>query len=147
MGFINEEKFKAIYSRFFLYGDCTRYVHYVFHCLDDDHDNILHFEDLVLSLSLLSGNSVTDKLDWTFRLYDLKHDGVISREELLDIVTSIYDLLGDSSEPPVLPITAQQHADSVFQRLDVDGDGVVSYDDFMQSCFANNDIMTSLTAL
>jgi len=73
------------------------------------------WQDLVLSLSLLSGNSVTDKLDWTFRLYDLKHDGVISREELLDIVTSIYDLLGDSSEPPVLPITAQQHADSVFQ--------------------------------
>jgi len=24
--------------------DCSRYVHYVFRCLDDDQDNILHFE-------------------------------------------------------------------------------------------------------
>ena len=69
----------------------------------------------MLSLSLLNGDSVTEKLDWTFRLYDLKHDGVISSDELLDVITSIYDLLGDSAEPQVLPNTVQQHADAVFQ--------------------------------
>ena len=73
------------------------------------------WQDLVLSLSLLSGDCVTSKLDWTFRLYDLKHDGVISRDELLEIVASIYDLVGDSAEPQVLPDTVQQHADAVFQ--------------------------------
>lgn len=72
-------------------------------------------QDLVLSLSLLNGDCVTDKLDWTFRLYDLKHDGVISSDELLDVITSVYDLLGDSAEPQVLPDTVQQHADTVFQ--------------------------------
>jgi len=69
----------------------------------------------VLSLSLLSGDCVTDKLDWTFRLYDIKRDGVISREELVDIITSIYDLLGDSAEPQVASDTVQQHTDAVFQ--------------------------------
>lgn len=122
-------------------------MRYVFRSLDEDDDNILHFEDLVLSLSMLSGDCVTDKLDWTFRLYDLKRDGVITRDELLDVVASIYELVGDCAEPQPQADTVQQHADAVFQRLDVDGDGVISYDDFMHSCLADDDIMTSLTAL
>lgn len=69
----------------------------------------------MLSLSLLSGDCVAEKLDWTFRLYDLKHDGVISSDELLDVITSIYDLLGDSAQPQVSPSAIQQHADDVFQ--------------------------------
>jgi len=69
----------------------------------------------VLSLSLLSGDNVTEKFDWTFRLYDLKRDGVISRDELFDVVTSVYDLLGDVAEPQILPDTIQQHVDAVFQ--------------------------------
>lgn len=144
-GIINEEKLKTIYSRFFPYGDCTRYVRYVFRSLDEDHDNILHFEDLVMSLSMLSGDCATDKLDWTFRLYDIKHDGVITRDELFDVVTSIYDLAGNFVEPQPQLNAVQQHADAVFQRLDVDSDGVISYDDFMHSCLADDDIMTSLT--
>ena len=68
-----------------------------------------------MSLSLLSGDCMSDKLEWTFRLYDVNVDGVISKDELLDLVTSIYDLLGDSAEPQVSPDTVQQHADAVFQ--------------------------------
>jgi len=68
-----------------------------------------------VSLSLLSGDCMSDKLEWTFRLYDVNVDGVISKDELLDLVTSIYDLLGDSAEPQVSPDTVQQHADAVFQ--------------------------------
>ena len=64
------------------------------------------------SLSLLSGDCVSEKLEWTFRLYDVNVDGLISKDELLDIVTSIYDLLGDVA---VSPDTIQQHAHAVFQ--------------------------------
>ena len=72
-------------------------------------------QDLVLSLSLLTGDSVAEKLDWTFRLYDLNGDGVISRDELVDIVVSIYELVGDCAEPPLSADTVQQHTDAVFQ--------------------------------
>jgi len=63
----------------------------------------------------LSGDCVADKLDWIFRLYDVKHDGVITRDEMYDIVTSVYDLLGDSAEPQLLLNAVKRHADSVFQ--------------------------------
>lgn len=64
---------------------------------------------------MLNGDCVADKLEWTFRLYDLKHDGVITRDELLDVVASIYDLVGDCAEPQPQTDTVQQHADAVFQ--------------------------------
>ena len=39
---------------------------------------------------LLKG-SLDDKLEWTFHLYDLDGDGVISRDEMEDVVMSVRD--------------------------------------------------------
>jgi Kv channel-interacting protein len=35
-----------------------------------------------------------EKLCWTFSLYDINGDGRITREEMTDIVTAIYELMG-----------------------------------------------------
>lgn len=35
-----------------------------------------------------------EKLRWTFSLYDINGDGFITREEMTDIVTAIYELMG-----------------------------------------------------
>lgn len=37
-------------------------------------------------------------MSWTFSLYDINGDGRITREEMTDIVTSVYGLLGHSSD-------------------------------------------------
>jgi len=37
---------------------------------------------------------VEEKLRWTFSLYDINGDGFITREEMTDIVTAIYELMG-----------------------------------------------------
>lgn len=55
-------------------------------------------------LSILSRGSVEEKLRWTFSLYDINGDGYITRDEMTDIVTAIYELMGripDSSGPEV----------------------------------------------
>ena len=36
-------------------------------------------------LSVISKGSIKDKLMWTFTFYDVDHDGVISREEMLKV--------------------------------------------------------------
>lgn len=43
-----------------------------------------------------------EKLQWTFSLYDINGDGYITRDEMTDIVTAIYELMGrhpDSTGP------------------------------------------------
>lgn len=42
----------------------------------------------------MSRGSVEEKLRWTFQLYDINGDGYITREEMTDIVTAIYELMG-----------------------------------------------------
>ena len=36
-------------------------------------------------LSVISKGTVRDKLMWTFTFYDVDHDGVISKEEMLKV--------------------------------------------------------------
>jgi Ca2+-binding EF-hand superfamily protein len=40
-----------------------------------------------------------EKLRWTFSLYDINGDGCITREEMTDIVTAVYELMGKFADP------------------------------------------------
>jgi len=68
-----------------------------------------------MGLSVLARGTVHEKLLWAFSLYDTDGDGVISRDELLDVVTGIYDLMGNYAEPVITADTASEHVDRVFQ--------------------------------
>ena len=46
-----------------------------------------------MGLSVLINGTQQEKLEWTFHLYDLDGDGVISREEMEDVVISVSRIL------------------------------------------------------
>lgn len=66
-------------------------------------------------LSVLSRGSLEEKLRWTFSLYDINGDGCITKEEMTDIVTAIYDLMGRVSDPLVEDDIVQQKVERLFQ--------------------------------
>ena len=68
-----------------------------------------------MGLSVLARGSLSEKLLWTFNLYDINGDGIITKEEMLDIVTSIYDMMGRFTETTIEERTAKEHVDNVFQ--------------------------------
>ena len=68
-----------------------------------------------MGLSVLARGSLHEKLQWAFRLYDINGDGIITKEEMLDIVCAIYDMMGKLSEPCIDEHTAKDHVDRVFQ--------------------------------
>lgn len=39
-----------------------------------------------------------DKLEWTFQLYDVNNDGFITKEEMTEVITAVYELMGKISE-------------------------------------------------
>lgn len=49
-------------------------------------------------MSTLSRGSLDEKLEWTFQLYDVNGDGYISKEEMTEVMTSVYELMGKISE-------------------------------------------------
>ena len=55
-----------------------------------------------------------EKLQWCFGLYDLNGDGLITKKEMLDVVTSIYEMLGHNTEPQVEENSAKEHVERIF---------------------------------
>ncbi|CAB1428132.1 unnamed protein product [Pleuronectes platessa] len=98
-GVVNEDTFKQIYSQFFPHGDASTYAHYLFNAFDSASSGSIKFEDFVTALSILLRGSVTEKLQWTFNLYDINRDGYINKEEMTDIVRAIYDMMGKYTYP------------------------------------------------
>ncbi|XP_064630263.1 Kv channel-interacting protein 1-like isoform X3 [Lineus longissimus] len=143
-GIVDEETFKEIYSQFFPQGgkftgnsDASTYAHYVFNTFDKDNNGTINFEEFVMGLSVLSRGSLHEKLQWAFDLYDINGDGIITKDEMLDIVSAIYDMMGRFAEPCVDETTARDHVDRVFQKMDLNQDGVISMDEFMDTCRRN----------
>ena len=59
--------------------------------------NLLCFfilKEFVAGLSVLARGTLAEKLRWAFSLYDINCDGVITKEEMLDIIGAIYDMKG-----------------------------------------------------
>ncbi|GAB6033791.1 Kv channel-interacting protein 4 [Chamberlinius hualienensis] len=144
-GIVSEETFKGIYAQFFPQGDSSQYAHYVFKSFDHDQSGQLNFEDFVVALSVLSRGSLSEKLQWAFHLYDINGDGFITKDEMHNIVNSIYDLMGKCTEPVIEDATTREHVERVFERLDLNKDGVVTLEEFMDSLSKNEDIVKAMS--
>ena len=55
---------------------------------------------MLVSLSTLLHGTLHEKLIWTFRLYDLNGDGVITKTEMGNMVVAVYELMGIILKPP-----------------------------------------------
>ncbi|XP_055607576.1 Kv channel-interacting protein 4 isoform X1 [Uranotaenia lowii] len=134
-GIIREETFKFIYSQFFPQGANTGlYAHYVFNTLDKEHTGILSFENFVQGLSILSRGSLEEKLSWTFSLYDINHDGKITREEMTDIVTAVYELMGAREDGGSDETLIKSKVEQIFEKMDANHDGVITIEEFLDCC-------------
>ncbi|KAJ6668080.1 hypothetical protein lerEdw1_016401 [Lerista edwardsae] len=190
-GAVNEETFKQIYAQFFPHGDASMYAHYLFNAFDTAQNGSVKFEDFVTALSILLRGTVHEKLRWTFNLYDINKDGYINKEEMMDIVKAIYDMMGKYTYPVLKEDAPRQHVEvffqvtsrylsdcfsllfkliatvcccflfclgtrlyirvinsefglSILQKMDKNKDGVVTLDEFIESCQEDDNIMRSL---
>jgi len=146
-GQLTEDIFKLIYGKFFPQGDANMYAHYVFRTFDHTNLGKISFEQLVRCLSSLVHGSISSKLMWIFHLYDTDGDGVISKSEMLKVVSSIYDLLGKQTDPPYDEATIRDHMESVFQKLDLNQDGIITPEEFLQACQTDPHICDALGCL
>ena len=68
-----------------------------------------------MGLSILSRGTIDEKLRWIFNLYDLNRDGKVTKDEMLLIVKSIYELMGKCTEPVIDDNAPREHVEVVFK--------------------------------
>jgi len=143
-GIVQEDLFKEIYAKFFPHGNAHTYAHHVFQAFDINRNGQISFRDMLVSLSTLLRGSTYERLRWTFTLYDLNGDGYITRREVLDVVLAVHDLMGLHGSPTVNFPDVELDVDRIFTRLDTNSDGVVTIEEFIESCQTDPKISASL---
>ncbi|CAG7681497.1 unnamed protein product [Allacma fusca] len=146
-GLVDEDAFKDIFAQFFPQGDATQYAHYVFNTIKQNSSGQISFEEFLGILSKVSRGTMQDKMQWIFGLYDLNGDGHITKTEMLDVVTSIYEMLGRNTEPQVEEHSAKEHVERIFHQIDLNQDGVVTIDELVEWCRRDDRILQSLDML
>ncbi|KAH0504471.1 Kv channel-interacting protein 2 [Microtus ochrogaster] len=64
--------------------------------------------------------------------------------EMLDIMKSIYDMMGKYTYPALREEAPREHVESFFQKMDRNKDGVVTIEEFIESCQKDENIMKSM---
>ncbi|XP_061254164.1 guanylyl cyclase-activating protein 2 isoform X2 [Bos javanicus] len=140
------------FKRFFKVPDneeATQYVEAMFRAFDTNGDNTIDFLEYVAALNLVLRGTLEHKLKWTFKIYDKDRNGCIDRQELLDIVESIYKLKKACSveveaEQQGKLLTPEEVVDRIFLLVDENGDGQLSLNEFVEGARRDKWVMKML---
>jgi len=144
-GQLNKEEFGKIYKQFFPFGDPGEFADYVFNVFDDDKNGTIDFKEFICALSVTSRGRLEEKLKWAFQLYDINGDGLISYDEMLQIVTAIYKMTGQMVKLPQDEDTPEKRVQKIFKNMDRDMDANLTYDEFVEGSKQDPTIVQALS--
>ncbi|XP_039604524.1 guanylyl cyclase-activating protein 1-like isoform X1 [Polypterus senegalus] len=133
-------EFKQFFGLKNLSPAATAYVEQMFETFDMNKDGYIDFMEYVAALSLVLKGKVEQKLRWYFKLYDIDGNGCIDRGELLNIIKAIRAINGCNHE-----MTAEQFTNMVFDKIDINGDGELSLEEFMDGIQKDEELLDILT--
>ncbi|EGC30631.1 hypothetical protein DICPUDRAFT_58183 [Dictyostelium purpureum] len=157
---LNRQQFKDGLSKLEQCGlknlDNTPFGDRLFDLLDTNKDGSVDLQEFISGLSILCKGSVEEKLELSFKAYDLDGNGYITKSELSQMFQQAWisgfkalsyqtneevnkDDLNNFSEE-----MAQIFADGAFSSLDVNGDGKLSFNEFKQFAMSHPKITATL---
>ncbi|XP_041796119.1 guanylyl cyclase-activating protein 2-like [Chelmon rostratus] len=112
----------------------SQYMDSIFRAFDMNRDNTMDFIEYVAAINLVLRGKLEDKLRWSFKVFDSDSNGYLDRDELQKIVMIIYKIKkGSVSDGTGTEnLTAQQVCEHIFQVVDVNSDGHITLDEFVQ---------------
>eukprot|EP01091_Cochliopodium_minus_P010832 TRINITY_DN2963_c0_g1_i1.p1 TRINITY_DN2963_c0_g1~~TRINITY_DN2963_c0_g1_i1.p1 ORF type:complete len:188 (-),score=63.08 TRINITY_DN2963_c0_g1_i1:34-597(-) len=120
-------------------------VDLVFNNLDISKKNEIGFNDFLEFLSIFIKGDNDKKIKFSFQLYDIDGDGYISKNEMITIAKSLFklndSLITFSGEAYTDPV---EFVDDYFEKMDLDGDDKISYEDFLEGSMKNSDVLQGL---
>ncbi|XP_061663457.1 guanylyl cyclase-activating protein 1 [Syngnathoides biaculeatus] len=163
-GQLTLHEFKQFFGLRGLDTEANAYIEQMFRTFDMNKDGYIDFMEYVAALSLVMRGKMEHKLRWYFKLYDVDGNGCIDRHELLNIIKVVRShnrTINNSQKGkrkrlsiPLSPqairaingnenqeMTAEDFTNSVFNRIDINGDGELSLDEFVAGARSDDDFM------
>ena len=116
-GFIDIEEF----GRALEIDHAAEFVAKLYQLFDQDDSGEIDFREFVIGCSQFTSADSDAKLRFAFWLYDFNADGTISKEEMAKLLEGFN--LASAKQIPA-------KVDMIFQKVDRNRDGVISFDEF-----------------
>ncbi|KAM6980495.1 uncharacterized protein FYW47_000208 [Aplochiton taeniatus] len=110
----------------------SQYMDCLFRAFDMNNDDTMDFIEYVAALNLVLRGRLEDKLRWSFKVFDTDENGRLDRRELKRIIKIIYKIRYVSAATDEETLTPDQVSDRIFEKIDQNGDGQISLEEFVE---------------
>ncbi|XP_064626767.1 neuronal calcium sensor 2-like [Lineus longissimus] len=143
-GQLSRKKFIEVYSGFFPDGNAEEFCTHVFRTFDKDNSGKIDFNEFLLAINITSSGKPEEKLNWAFQMYDIDGNGTIEKNEMEEIIKAIYIMLGTNVDAENM--TPEKRTEEIFDKMDINHDGVLEKEEFINGCMADKQLYSILLA-
>jgi len=137
-GKMNRYGFIRVYSQLYPKGRSEEYSRQVFKVFDANNSGEIDFHELMLSMQVTTLGNLKKKLEIAFQLYDIDRNGVVDKQEMTKLIHAIFELFAQDSGDTALQVN------EIMAKLDVNKDGKLSHEEFVEGLTANASIRAML---
>ena len=110
----------------------------MFHSFDRDNDDTISVTEYIRGINVMTKGNKEQRIRFAFDMFDENGDGTISKDEMGEIFTSLQNIFSGARGSR----TGRSQSDAIFEYLDRDHDGTITYEEFRRGISKHPQLLT-----